>query len=190
MDDQLIPLRIPPPKLYPLRAGGVPEKDGRSPPELSRIGTNAGCPVCPDLLRRPVALIHHMRLSLMKDAHADLAGTAWQEIGVKPSFGLSGMVALEVPLPIRLTTLNCVETLNFVILSAAERPAVRLSSTQLSKPGAPFKPSFGLSGIVALDVPLPIRLTSLNYVATLNFVIPSAAEGPAVRLSSTRTPDS
>jgi hypothetical protein len=32
-----------------------------------------------------------MRLSLMKGAHADLSGTAWQEIGVKPGFGLSGM---------------------------------------------------------------------------------------------------
>jgi hypothetical protein len=32
-----------------------------------------------------------MRLSLMKGAHADLSSTAWQEIGVKPSFGLSGI---------------------------------------------------------------------------------------------------
>jgi hypothetical protein len=35
-----------------------------------------------------VALIHSMRLSLMKGAHADLSSTAWQEIGVKPAFGL------------------------------------------------------------------------------------------------------
>jgi hypothetical protein len=27
----------------------------------------------------------------MKGAHADLSGTAWQEIGVKPLFGLSGI---------------------------------------------------------------------------------------------------
>jgi hypothetical protein len=27
-----------------------------------------------------VALIHSMRISLMKGAHADLSGTAWQEI--------------------------------------------------------------------------------------------------------------
>jgi hypothetical protein len=33
-----------------------------------------------------VALIHYMRLSLMKGAHADLSSTAWQEIGVKPCF--------------------------------------------------------------------------------------------------------
>jgi hypothetical protein len=32
-----------------------------------------------------------MRLSLMKGAHADLSSTAWQEIGVKPFFGLSGI---------------------------------------------------------------------------------------------------
>jgi hypothetical protein len=32
-----------------------------------------------------------MRLSLMKGAHADLSSTAWQEIGVKPGFGLSGI---------------------------------------------------------------------------------------------------
>jgi hypothetical protein len=49
--------------------------------------TTAGCPICPDFLRRLVALIHSMRLSLMKGAHADLSSTAWQEIGVKPSFG-------------------------------------------------------------------------------------------------------
>jgi hypothetical protein len=48
-------------------------------------------PTCPDFLRRLVALIHSMRLSLMKGAHADLSSTAWQEIGVKPYFGLSGM---------------------------------------------------------------------------------------------------
>jgi hypothetical protein len=36
-------------------------------------------------------LIHSMRLSLVKGAHADLSSTAWQEIGVKPAFGLSGM---------------------------------------------------------------------------------------------------
>jgi hypothetical protein len=47
-------------------------------------------PHCPDFLRRLVALIHSMRLSLMKGAHADLSSTAWQEIGVKPGFGLSG----------------------------------------------------------------------------------------------------
>jgi hypothetical protein len=40
-----------------------------------------------------VALIHSMRLSLMKGAHADISSTAWQEIGVKPYFGLSGIVA-------------------------------------------------------------------------------------------------
>jgi hypothetical protein len=27
----------------------------------------------------------------MKGAHADLSSTAWQEIGVKPFFGLSGI---------------------------------------------------------------------------------------------------
>jgi hypothetical protein len=48
-------------------------------------------PHCPDFLWRLVALIDSMRLSLMKGAHADLSGTAWQEIGVKPGFGLSGI---------------------------------------------------------------------------------------------------
>ena len=45
-----------------------------------------------------MALIHPMRLSLMKGAHADPSSTASQEIGVKPSFGLSGVTALDVPL--------------------------------------------------------------------------------------------
>jgi hypothetical protein len=49
-----------------------------------------GAPL-PDFLWRLVALIHSMRLSLMKGAHADLSSTAWQEIGVKPGFGLSGI---------------------------------------------------------------------------------------------------
>jgi hypothetical protein len=37
---------------------------------------------------------------LMKGAHADLSSTAWQEIGVKPGFGLSGR-------PRRLTGFCC-----------------------------------------------------------------------------------
>jgi hypothetical protein len=41
-----------------------------------------------------------MRLSLMKGAHADFSSTVWQEIGVKPSFGLSGIMALDVALSI------------------------------------------------------------------------------------------
>jgi hypothetical protein len=47
-----------------------------------------------------MALIHSMRLSLMKGAHADLSSAAWQEIGVKPFFGLSGIMAVDVPLPV------------------------------------------------------------------------------------------
>ncbi len=44
-------------------------------------------------------MIHFMRLSLMKGAHADLSGTAWQEIGVKPAFGLEWKTtALDTPL--------------------------------------------------------------------------------------------
>ncbi len=67
-------------------------------------------------------MIHPMRLSLMKGAHADLSSvpslkflkqfeeskmfqelqgqdtsTAWQEIGVKPYFGLSGLRCLPHP---------------------------------------------------------------------------------------------
>src|SRR3984885_9737107 len=53
-------------------------------------------PHCRDFLWRLVALIHSMRLSLMKGAHADLSSTAWQEIGVKPGFGLSGTTALDL----------------------------------------------------------------------------------------------
>jgi hypothetical protein len=45
-------------------------------------------------------LIHSMRLSLMKGAHAGLCSAAWQEIGVKPSFGLSGIPELDEPLPV------------------------------------------------------------------------------------------
>jgi hypothetical protein len=67
---------------------------------LAPPATNGGCPICPDFLRRLLALIHSMRLSLMKGAHADLSSTAWQEIGVKPSVGLSGIMALDVPVPV------------------------------------------------------------------------------------------
>src|SRR5271155_742354 len=54
-------------------------------------GNKCWVPHCPDFLRRLMALIHSMRLSLMKGAHADLSSAAWQEIGVKPGFGLSGI---------------------------------------------------------------------------------------------------
>ena len=67
--------------------------------------TNAGCPICPDFLRRLVALMHSMRLSLMKGAHVDLSSTAWQEIGVKPFFGLSGIMALDVQFSFSTTAL-------------------------------------------------------------------------------------
>src|SRR5580693_4129654 len=67
---------------------------------LLPTGNKRWVPHCPDFLRSLVALIHSMRLSLMKGAHADLSSTAWQEIGVKPSFGLSGIMALDVPLPV------------------------------------------------------------------------------------------
>ena len=43
-----------------------------------------GWAICPDFLRRLVALAHSMRLSLMKGAHAGVSSTAWQETGVKP----------------------------------------------------------------------------------------------------------
>ena len=58
-----------------------------------RFAINANCwvPHCPDFLWRLAALTHFMRLSLLKGAHADLSSTAWQEIGVKPGFGLSGI---------------------------------------------------------------------------------------------------
>jgi hypothetical protein len=36
----------------------------------------------------------------MKGAHADLSSTAWQEMGVKPSVGLSGIMVLDVPLSV------------------------------------------------------------------------------------------
>jgi hypothetical protein len=54
-------------------------------------GNEGWVPHGPDFLWRLAALIHPMRLSLMKGAHADLSSTAWQEIGVKPGFGLSGI---------------------------------------------------------------------------------------------------
>jgi hypothetical protein len=44
-------------------------------------------------------LIHRMRLSLLKGAHADFSSAAWQETGVKPHFGLSGIIALDLLLP-------------------------------------------------------------------------------------------
>jgi hypothetical protein len=58
---------------------------------FSNAFTNGWVPHCPDFLWKVVALRHSMRLSLMKGAHAELSCTAWQEIGVKPFFGLSGI---------------------------------------------------------------------------------------------------
>ena len=63
-------------------------------------GNKRWVPICPDFLRRLVALIHPLRLSLMQGAHADLSSTAWQEIGFKPSVGLSGIMVLDVPLSV------------------------------------------------------------------------------------------
>jgi hypothetical protein len=57
----------------------------------SRTGNEGWVPHGPDFLWRVVALRHSMRLSLMKGAHAELSSTAWQEIGVKPGVGLSGI---------------------------------------------------------------------------------------------------
>jgi hypothetical protein len=48
-------------------------------------------PHCPDFLWRLVALIHSMRLSLMKGAHADFSCAAWQEIGSSPVFACPGV---------------------------------------------------------------------------------------------------
>ena len=103
------------------------------------------CPICPDFLRRFVALRHSMRLSLMKGAHADLSSTAWQEIGVKPGFGLSGI-------PQHSTRL-------FVIPTEAQCRDLRFL----------FSPS---------------DLTAPNKSHHPPLVIPSAAEGPAVRPGS------
>jgi hypothetical protein len=52
------------------------------------IANERWVPHCPDFLWRLVALIHSMRLSLMKGARADLSCAAWQEIGSSPVFGL------------------------------------------------------------------------------------------------------
>jgi hypothetical protein len=60
-----------------------------------------GCPQGSlDFLLSLVALTNCIRLSSTKGAHANLSSTAWQEIGVKPCFGLSGIMALDVRLPI------------------------------------------------------------------------------------------
>ena len=62
---------------------------------MGGTGNEGWVPHGPDFLWRLVALIHSMRLSLLKGAHADLSSTAWQEIGVKPGFGLSGIPLLS-----------------------------------------------------------------------------------------------
>jgi hypothetical protein len=79
-------------------------------------------------------LIHSMRLSLMKGAHADLSSTAWQEIGVKPYFGLSGITALDVPL------LVC-------------HPG-RSKSKQTAAPGSRASTDHSIS-FIALEAPVP-----------------------------------
>ena len=64
--DRELPSRLPPPRR------GLPP------------GNEGWVPHCPDFLWRLVALIHSMRLSLMKGAHADLSSTAWQKSGLSP----------------------------------------------------------------------------------------------------------
>jgi hypothetical protein len=61
---------------------------------------NAGCPICSDSCGGLWALIHSLRLSLMKGAHADLASAAWQEIRVEPCFWLEWDHGSRVPLPV------------------------------------------------------------------------------------------
>jgi hypothetical protein len=69
------------------RAGAPNKRPGLVPRQKACFtGNERWVPHCPDFLRRLVALIHSMRLSLMKGAHADLSSKAWQEIGVKPRF--------------------------------------------------------------------------------------------------------
>jgi hypothetical protein len=65
-------------------------KSKRTPGASLENGTNnkRWVPHGPDFLWRLVALIHSMRLSLMKGAHADFSCAAWQEIGSSPVFGL------------------------------------------------------------------------------------------------------
>ena len=48
-----------------------------------------------------------MRLSLMKGAHADLSSTAWQEIGVKPSFGFEWDAQDLTPPAVHFITKQC-----------------------------------------------------------------------------------
>ena len=100
-------------------------------------------------------MIHFMRLSLMKGAHADLSSTAWQEIGVKPAlacpgvpWGLSGipkhstrffLVTREKPRDLHfyqpLANSRWMHRHPFVIPSAAEGSAVRPGSrTKVSVP--------------------------------------------------------
>src|SRR5271154_4940010 len=78
-----------PSRTYGPKNSSFPEVGEGRPDCLT--GNEGWVPHCPDFLWRLVALIHSMRLSLIKGAHADLSSTAWQEIGVKPGFGLSGI---------------------------------------------------------------------------------------------------
>jgi hypothetical protein len=48
----------------------------------------------------------------MKGAHVNLASAAWQEIGVKPFFGLSGINALDLPRLIGRAALRKSNSLN------------------------------------------------------------------------------
>jgi hypothetical protein len=92
-----------PPAVWAQESAWEPAGHGVSPEAhhgFCHAANQCWVPHCPDFLRRLVALIHFMRLSLMKGAHADLSSTAWQEIGVKPYFGLSGIMALDVPLSV------------------------------------------------------------------------------------------
>ena len=61
-----------------------PPRVRRHDPAITTTGNEGWVPHCPDFLQRLVALIHSMRLSLMKGAHADLSSTAWRKSGSSP----------------------------------------------------------------------------------------------------------
>jgi hypothetical protein len=62
---------------------------------------------------------------LKEGAHVDLASAAWQEFGVKPSFGLSGMCALDLPLLVAARPSG--KTVFDHALKATSRPAALLA---------------------------------------------------------------
>jgi hypothetical protein len=98
---------------------------------------NVGCPICPDFLRRLVALIHSMRLSLMKGAHV----SQQEQIGPVECFVIQNRICADSRNAVARTCLGCFSSNSreIVILERSEAKWRDLLFLCPSDPTAPNK---------------------------------------------------